>query len=183
MSLLSFLIKNKLLFFALLAVPFFIFFISQDQANQRKTRLAAPIKRPLANQVPAAPAKALVTETPQSPQNQAYEKIEHRIPLSKDDFYAKDKILQTLPPNEESGTVYQSKNVTIEYIGSADTFQAEILTTDIASAKSEAATWFSSQGMSQEGICDAPLSFYLNYQIKSQLGEEASSFNPLPDGC
>jgi hypothetical protein len=183
MSLLSFLLKNKLLFAGLLAIPFLILFLSLDQTKQRKTRLATSIQRPAANQPPAIPSNTAVTGTPLSPQNQAVENVEHRIPLSQDDFYVKDKILEHLPPDAETGTVYQSKNVNIEYISSADTFQAEILTTDIAGAKSDAATWLTSQGMSQQGICNAPISFYLNYDIKSQMGQEANSFNPLPDGC
>jgi hypothetical protein len=175
MTLLSFLLRNKLLFIALLAIPFFIFFISQSDTRQRKTRLTTLSQLPARAQPPAAPNNIKISGPPN--------KIEHRIPLSQDDFYAKDRILQLLPQNEDSGTVYQSQNVVVEYIASSDTFQAEILTNDITSAKSEAATWFNSQGMSQQGICEAPLTFYLNNNIESGLGEQAKSFSTLPDGC
>src|SRR5206468_11266738 len=131
---------------------------------QRKARLLTAIQRPAGKLPPAAPNNVKTSGTLQNL---------HRLPLSQDDFYAKDKILQLLPANEQTGTVYQSQNVVIEYIATTDTFQAEILTTTIASAKSEAASWFISEGMSQQGICEVPLAFYLNNNIEKQLGPEA----------
>jgi hypothetical protein len=178
MTLLSFLLRNKLLFIALAAIPLFIFFISQSDTRQKKTRALTSIQRSAGKQPPAAPNKISLSGAPQTPEN-----MEHRIPLSEHDFYAKDKIIQLLPQNEDSGTVYQSQNVVIEYIASSDSFQVEIITADLATAKSEAVSWFTAEGLSHEGICSAGVSFYLNYSIENQLGHQADAFSPLPDGC
>lgn len=108
---------------------------------------------------------------------------EQRIPLSQSDTQAKKRILQLLPLGKTYGTVYSSNNVTIEYVQSLDLFDAYILTVDVASAKKEAEDWFKQQGMSQQGICDLPLGFYLYSNVANMLKSTNFIFSPLPDGC
>lgn len=120
---------------------------------------------------------------PQSgPQKRLLDYIQHRRPLSEADMRAKTRILGTAE-QAASGIVYQNTNIAIEYVKSADLFQVEILTAEIPAAKEEAIVWFKSQGFSNEGICALPVSFYLNFDIKTQLGKAANSFNPLPESC
>lgn len=108
---------------------------------------------------------------------------EARTPLSQSDMQSKAHILQLLPQGQNYGTVYASKNINIYYVQSLDLFDVDILTIDVASAKQEAENWFKQQGMSQQGICDLPLGFYLSGDSANILDNGNFIFNPLPDGC
>lgn len=113
------------------------------------------------------------------------EKIENRQQLSISDNAAKNKILALLPANTQSGILFQSQTIVIDYVAGPNVFQVEILTTDVERAKAEGANWFRSQGLSQEGICNYPVEFYLNFDVKNELRESNPDiqFNPLADGC
>lgn len=108
---------------------------------------------------------------------------EYRTPLSQPDAQAKANILKLLPSGQTYGTVYSSNNIDIEYLQSLDLFDVYILTIDVASAKKEAENWFKQQGMSQQGICDLPLGFYLSPDTANLIKNTNFIFNPLPDGC
>ena len=104
-----------------------------------------------------------------APQQRLLEKVNNRQSLSTSDMTVKNKIISSLPSGETSGIVYQTPDVTIQYIQSLNIFQAEITTTNVSSAKEEATSWFLNQGMSKQGLCNLPLSFYLNFSVKNQL--------------
>jgi len=108
---------------------------------------------------------------------------EQRIPLSQSDEQAKARALTFLPVGQNYGDVYVSQNIDIYYVQSLDLFEVEIHTIDVAFAKSEAESWFKQQGMSQQGICNLPLGFYLGSEPASILQQDGYIFNPLPDGC
>lgn len=108
---------------------------------------------------------------------------EQRIPLLNSDTQAKNKILSLLPSGQTYGTVYSSNTINIQYVQSLDLFKVEVLTVDVQAAKIEAETWFKQQGMSQQGICDLPLGFYLSWDTSTILKQTNFIFNPLPDGC
>ncbi len=116
-------------------------------------------------------------------QDKLLDKFNNRQALSSNDTFAKAKILASLPPGQQSGIVYKTSNISIEYVHSPDLFQIEILTTDIAQAKAAANVWFRAQGMSQRGICDLPLLFYLNWEIANQMRGQNIQFSPLGNGC
>lgn len=118
----------------------------------------------------------------EDPQKKLLDYIQNRRPLSEADTKAKTYILGLLQ-GKTSGIVYQNRNYTVEYIQSADLFQVEILTSDTDAAKDDASLWFKNQGISDQGICNLPISFYLNFDVKNEIGETASSFNPLPRNC
>jgi hypothetical protein len=105
--------------------------------------------------------------------------------LSENDTFAEDQILSFLPDGQASGIVYDSNIVRVYYDSNSDKFLAEILTEDIAGAKSEAVSWFESQGMSQQGICNSPVIFYLSPEVSQlyKIQRQTIKFNPLPDGC
>jgi hypothetical protein len=109
------------------------------------------------------------------------ERVENRLTLSNDDIIAKAKILA--PINGESGYVYQTERIYIEYVKSADLFLVEIRTSNIDQAKAEAVLWFQTQGVSQEGICNYPVEFYLNYNVAEYLRGSNVVFNPLANAC
>jgi hypothetical protein len=117
-------------------------------------------------------------------QDRILEKIQNREPLSKSDEIAKAKTLSLLPKGEKSGTLYTSKNIQITYVsGKTDNFLVEILTKDISRAKVEGVKWFINRGFSQQFICDYPVEFYLNFDLKTQLRETKTIFSPLPPKC
>lgn len=116
------------------------------------------------------------------PQKERLEYIQTKKPLSIDDETIKFDMLTEIGESQ-STIIYQSPTITIDYVRSADVFQGEILTTDIEAAKNEAVSWLKNKGFSDEGICNLPLSFYLNYDIKMELGDEAGSFDPRPNSC
>ena len=107
---------------------------------------------------------------------------ENRRQLSDADIAAKNKILSLLTsPDVE--VVYESANIRVRYIESLNLFKIEILTTDASQAKLEGYNWFRSQGMSHEGICNYPVEFYLNHNVKSELRGRNFIFNSAPEGC
>lgn len=116
-------------------------------------------------------------------QQKLLQKVEQRVPLSNDDAAARGRILSTLPAGEQSGILYQSQNIIIDYTQGPDIFQVEILTENIDTNKKEAVNWFLSQGMSQNAICNYPVHFYLNYELAQALASKNITFSPLAPGC
>jgi cytoskeletal protein RodZ len=109
--------------------------------------------------------------------------FENRQILSNSDTFAKANILSLLPSGEQSGVIYQSSDISIEYVNTADIFLVEILTTNIQAAKNAANLWFQEHGVSQQGICTFPVEFYMNYDIANELRNSSIIFSPLPNGC
>ncbi len=116
-------------------------------------------------------------------QDKLLDKIVNRIPLSDNDTFAKATILSTLPKENPSGILYQSDTIIIDFTNNANMFQVEILTTDISAAKAEANVWFRARGMSQKGICDLPVLFYLNSDTMTKLRGTGTIFSPLANSC
>lgn len=104
----------------------------------------------------------------------------HKKPLSIADTAVKQRLIHLQP---EGTSVYRSTNLFLFYVTAFDRFDVEIETTDIATAKKEAENWLQQQGMSQDGICNLPLTFYVNYSIAQRLQGTGIVFNPLPDEC
>lgn len=173
--------------FLLFFIPLSLFFVSRTQP-MRTTTIPLPTNTlPPPTIVPTTvPTLALhVTQIPiqiQDPQTRLLELIQNRQPLSADDLAAKNKMKLFLPKGHNSGIVYRATDFTIDYVQDPDLFQAEVLIPDVAKAKTEATYWFFSEGMSQQGVCNLPVEFYLNSSVKAQLPDNYT-FNPLPDGC
>ncbi len=123
------------------------------------------------------------SETNNPPSGGTLEKVENRQPLSATDAKVKAKLLALLPDGQKAGIIHQSPNIRVEYILSLDQFNVEIVNTNIANAKKEGNAWFLEQGLSQKGLCDLPLRFYLNNAVFEQMPDIQDTFNPLPDGC
>jgi hypothetical protein len=147
-------------------------------------------KTPSQQPVQNYPPLRITSATPQinppvhydpSAQQKLYEKVFNRPTLTNENITARQNILSVL--GNDSGVVYQNSNVVLSYILSANIFQGEILTTDINAAKRETNIWLRSQGLTQQGICDLPLMFYLNWQVANQLKDSNIYFSPLPESC
>jgi hypothetical protein len=171
-----------LIFVLLLLIPLTMFsvvttnkYLTPPLLNQQMQK-NVPLLQPTAS--PSSESSPSV-----SPQNKLLDLIQNRRPLSQADSQAKAHILSLLPTGEDSGILYQNADITIEYNQSPDLFQVAIATNNIANAKSEASLWFQQHGVSQVGICDFPVSFYLNPQVMNIYRSQNRTFNPLPVGC
>lgn len=129
------------------------------------------------------PANATPTKTVAEAQQDLVTRFDNRKQLSATDIQAKQRILSFLPAGETSGTIYQTANIQIEYNDVPDIFQVEVFNKNIDAAKSETVAWFKSQGMSQDGICYAPVQFYASFDLLQELKQENREFNPLAPGC
>lgn len=116
-------------------------------------------------------------------EEQLLEKMNTRQLLSKEDTVAKAKIISLIPGDIDSGIVYQTNTLKIDYVSNPDIFRVEILTTNISQAKAEANVWFRQQGLSQEGICNMPVMFYLNSEVSDKLKDSGTVFSPLANSC
>lgn len=149
--------------------------------NEKTTVLPTPTPQP-------SPTRATTNGKPTllynvEKQNKLLEYVRKREPLTNNDMVAKANILSTLPQNQKSGVLMESKNIKIDYTASADLFQVEILTTDIQAAKNEANIWFRARGISQKAICTMPVGFYLNFDIANEIRNTDIIFDPLGNGC
>lgn len=107
--------------------------------------------------------------------------ITDRRAMSSSDTATREKLIQIT--GGVSGILTQSNNYTIKYVKPLDVFESEIISTDITGAKREVIAWFENQGISGDGICKLPVTFYLNRTTAEQLHGKGIIFNPLPDGC
>lgn len=150
------------------------------------------------NQTTPSPTPAQVTTSPipqeQIPQKEsikydvqssrrAYAMIDKKPPLSQQDASSKNDLLIAILRGIESGIVFESTNVHVEYVKVADIFHAEILTGNIEQAQNETVSWLQSKGLSKEGICRLPVIFYLSSFAAEQLQGKNITFYSLAPGC
>lgn len=107
-------------------------------------------------------------------------KLTSRTPLSPSDTSTKQKLIDIASAN--SGLIDKTKLYSIEYIRAIDDIEVEILTTDIDQAKTQAVDYLKTQGLSDQGMCNLPVRFYLNYVVTKEISPSVV-FNPLPPGC
>jgi len=132
---------------------------------------------------PSTPAQNLPVAYNIQGQDKIIQKVENHPKLTQDDGLAKERLLQLLPTGETGGIIYSSPDFQIEYIKSFDLFQVEVLTINLQQAKNEANVWFRNEGVSQQGICDFPVDFYLSADVAKQLSGLHMVFSPLPNSC
>ncbi len=113
-----------------------------------------------------------------------WEKVDKLPPLSSADVKAKNNLLlATLKTTDSGGVVYESANVSVDYVHALDIFQAKILTRNLSQAKNETVAWLRGYGLSNQGICNLPIMFSIDIFVAQSLKGEDITFNPLPDGC
>ena len=149
-----------------------------------QTKPASPAQNTISGVTPSPilQTKPLVLYD-ESAQGRLLDKVINREPLKTGDTVARQNIISLLPQGQTSGVIYASQNISIEYVQSADMFTAEILGVDISQAKADANIWLRSEGLSQTGICNLPLMFYLGPDAIHYLEQTHVVFSPLPNGC
>ena len=108
------------------------------------------------------------------------QRLIERAPLSASDTAVKNNILERL--GNKSGSPYQNSDFAINYVVGPNDFEVEITTKEIDKAKEEAISWFKSQGLTDQGICNLPVTFYVIDTVKNSLPSE-TSFDPNPPNC
>lgn len=141
-----------------------------------------PPEQPIDEQIPSPIVTSISPRVKydKTAELQLLDRKENRKILSDSDIAVKNKIIN-LSQNPE--IVYEAQNIRIRYISSLNLFKIEILTVDVATAKTEGYTWFRSQGMSHEGICNYPVEFYLSYEVADILKSSNFIFSSVPEGC
>lgn len=107
--------------------------------------------------------------------------LDQREKLSPSDQAIRKQIIQSA--GNKTTVLSQTKTYILRYIQPVDLFQAEINTIDIAQAKKDVDLYFTAKGISKNGLCYLPLTFYLSKQTSQQLTGKNISFSPIPDGC
>lgn len=114
------------------------------------------------------------------------ERLSQKKKLTMTDEKTKSYLMNFL--GGKSGVLDETKNYKMEYVSSLDNIEVEIFTQNIKAAKEEALSWLGNipgsggLGLSSAGICNFPVVFYLNFDVKNSLPQEAV-FDPNPTGC
>ena len=103
--------------------------------------------------------------------------LKNRPTLSPSDKAIRDQLISSPNP------IIKTKEFSMEYIPTPDQFQVEILSPDVSQAKANAVAWLTDKGLSKDGICYLPITFYLNYDVSENLRGQDTKFNPIPEGC
>ncbi len=109
------------------------------------------------------------------------QKIENRQPLSVSDLEARSKL--TKQADQKTGIVKSTSSYLLEYLPAGDFFITQILIVDVDKAKLDTVEWLKEQNLSDAGICNLPLYFYLSETVSQQLIGTDFVFNRLPKGC
>jgi len=107
--------------------------------------------------------------------------VDKRPTLSSQDLVAKEKLISTL--KGKSGIIINDSDLKLEYIANADSFTAEVKNHDVDFSKQKAINYLKEKGLSETGICNLPLVFYLTQEVAKSYGKENQKFKPLPDFC
>lgn len=101
--------------------------------------------------------------------------------LSKKDLLIRDAIVAQFK-DSVTGIVYQTQNVNIQYDNIADDFLAAILSPDVNLAKTEAENWLRGKGLSNDAICNLPLSYILSPTVADSF-PQTEVFSSIPLAC
>jgi len=168
--------------FMIIPVLLFLFKPKQPSFLFPSAPTPTPITIPSIQQTPIIIITPGIQYNPNSEQK-IRERIDNKQPLSQQDTKTKNSIRSSL--QNKSGSPVTTNLFRVDYLFNNDIFQVEILTTNIEAAKKQAVDWFLSQGFTEIGICDLPVSFYLSWNVKQELQKSGQqiSFNSLPDFC
>lgn len=181
--------KRLYIFIGILFVIVVIFItIALNAKNNAPQSTIIPVPTEIPQSaVTKAPTPSQITPTPQNIfDNKTVKKeldlLENRQALSSSDITTKNLLINSLPTDGE--TIHETDTYTILYVKSLDEFQVEVTTTDIQQTRNDSVNWFLSQGMSHEGICKLPLTYFTTNQIYQQLKAQGiKDVAPLADGC
>jgi hypothetical protein len=109
------------------------------------------------------------------------DKIKNPQPLTQSDYAARKRLVDTL--GGKSGILQKTATYRVEYFKSPDEFMVAIRDINIGNAKKDAIAWFTAQGISANGLCNLPVTFYLEPKVARQIQSLRMTFNLMPDYC
>ncbi len=156
-----------ILIVVVVVVLLIVAFALKKSSDDKKTQVKPPVTK-------TAEPPITYEETSRQKLNDI---LANRKPLSVSDQAIKKTLIAGTNP------IYKTEDISISYYPVPDTFQVEIITVSIESAKDAAVTWFKSKKLSQNGICNLPIVFYMNTQTSESLRGLGVKLNPLAPGC
>lgn len=127
------------------------------------------------------PVKKDVVKYDTDAQKRVVKIVQNRKPLDPASQAARDNMIASL--GDKSGTLFESNVIKIKYIHAPDVFMVEIRDTLILFAKREAIQWLGDHGVTQQGLCNLPVVFYLSSEVANIVKNKGVTFSPLPEGC
>lgn len=82
-----------------------------------------------------------------------------------------------------TGVIISNTRFEISFIPTFDLIQVEIKASDFKNAKKEATGYLLGQGLTQQGLCDSPVMFYLGFDISQEVKKSGETFSSLAEGC
>lgn len=158
-----------------------LFFIINQTADKPSTQIRPPSPSPSPTVMQTNPDGEINYNIEES--KRAWNYFYDKQKLSDQDAAAKNKLLLDTLRSITSGVVYENDDVIVEYVQSADIFEATIRTANLSQAKNETVKWFESFGISKEGVCKLPIIFSVDPVVAESLLKANTSFSPLTPGC
>ncbi len=153
--------------------------ISFQGAQQEKTAPTGTATLTPTTPPPAADPPAIDVKTSW----RMWDKVANKPALAPADNTAKKNTITAILHGIDSGILYESPRVRVEYVKSLDIFLAEVTTVELSLAKAEVNSWLRVQGLSQEAICNLPIIFYINLETAESLRGQNVLFRPAIQGC
>lgn len=170
----KYIIIGSIIISVILIVTIVIFAITRDgvDAPQKPT--------PTPPRVLITPATQPIVDYQDSDQEKAIDYIKNRKELEEQDASVRAKFISDL--NGQSGIVHSTSTYQIEYLRAPNAFMVAVQSTQVDSVKQEVQAWLLGQGLSSDGICRLPITFYLIPAVAQQLPKD-QIFSPLALGC
>lgn len=109
------------------------------------------------------------------------ERLGERPRLSASGQELKQKLIE---PLGGPGPLYETADFRVGWVPPpVDTFEVQIKTTNVVSAKEQTIAWLKSKGFIEPDICALPVVFILDWNVRQELEGSGYVFNPLPDFC
>lgn len=109
------------------------------------------------------------------------DRINNKGQLTDKDQQVKRRLIS--PLLGKSGIIQTAPLFQIEYVKAADVIMVEIRSEETEQAKKSAEKYLLDTGLSQSGICNLPVVFYISSKVQTALINSGRTFNPVPDGC
>ena len=156
--------------------------VTRGKNQSSDTSTVLPTPTPVVYSIPRKPATPSIPAVFEPKETEKMlQTLKYRQPLSTVDAKTKIKLINSISQNEEN--IITNDEFAVDYIQPLDLFQVEIKISDIDKAKKDAVTWFISKGMTSDGVCKLPVTFYVGYSILQEIKQEGIQFSPIANGC
>lgn len=110
-----------------------------------------------------------------------YDRINNKKTLSERDSSVREQLVSKA--DDKSGIITENTQFKLEYISSPNLFMVEVRSSDPEFGKDAAEIYLKNQGLSEQGLCNLPIIFYLSQSVQNDLLSKGETFNPIPEEC